>query len=74
MKKTKVVYEPKNKRRLARALGLLMFVFMSFVSVIVFFTEDQLNGIDYVFIVGAPLGMAALGYFIGLHHDPKASD
>lgn len=66
--------EPKNARRLARALSLLMFAFMCAVSVVVFFTQDQLNVLDCLLIVGAPFAMAGLGYFVGLHHDPKASD
>lgn len=66
--------DPKNGRKLARGLSLLMFAFMSAVSVVVLCTQDQINGIDYLFIVGAPSVMVGLGYFVGLHHDPNASD
>lgn len=70
----KMLYDPKSARRLAKALSLLMFAIMSTVSAVVFVTQEQLSGLDYVFIAGAPFAMATLGYFVGRHHDPSASD
>ena len=55
-------------------MGLLAFGFMGVVSFVVFFSEDNLNIFDYLLILGAPPALGALFYFVGLHHDPSASD
>jgi hypothetical protein len=67
-------HEPEKARRVARAMGLLASGFMSAVSLLVFFTEDNLSIIDYFLILGAPPILGALFYYVGLYHDPKASD
>jgi len=66
--------EQKQARRLANTLGVLAFIFTGIVTAVVFFTEEQLNAMDYVLIVGAPFALAVVAYFVGLHHDPNASD
>ena len=66
--------EPKNARRTAKTLSLLAFGIMSLVSLVVFYTEDHLSVLDYLFIPGLPFALAALAYFVGLHHDPTASE
>jgi hypothetical protein len=66
--------EPKNAIRMAKTLSLVAFGFMSLVSLVVFYTEDQLSVLDYLFILGSPFVLGALGYFVGLHHDPTASE
>lgn len=65
---------PKNARKMAKTLSLLAFGFMSLVSLVVFYTQDQLSVLDYLFILGSPFALAALAYFVGLHHDPTASE
>lgn len=70
----KADHQPKNPKRVAKTLGLVAFGFMSLVSLVIFYTEDQLSGVDYLFILGAPFALGALTYFVGLHHDPAASD
>ena len=55
-------------------MGLLASGFMSAVSLVIFFTGDNLNTIDYFLILGAPPALGALFYIIGLYHDPAASD
>ncbi|WP_260295757.1 hypothetical protein [Sedimenticola hydrogenitrophicus] len=47
---------------------------MSIVSVVIVSTEKHLTIIDYFLIIGMPIVMSALAYFVGLFHDPKASD
>ena len=64
----------KKARRVARAMGLMAFGFMSAVSFVVFFTEDNLSIVDYLLIIGAPPTLGVFFYFVGRHHDPKASD
>jgi len=59
---------------MAKTLGLVAFGFMSLVSLVVFYTEDQLSGLDYLFILGSPFALGALTCFVGLHHDPTASE
>ena len=66
--------EPKNAKKIAKTLSLMAFGFMSLVSLMVFYTEDQLSGLDYLFILGSPFALGALTYFVGLHHDPTASE
>ena len=70
----KAPHESEKARKVARAIGLLASGFMSAVSLFVFFTEDNLEIIDYFLILGAPPTLGALFYFVGLYHDPKASD
>jgi len=65
---------PKNAGKIARTLSLVAFGFMSLVSLVVFYTEDQLSGLDYLFIIGSPFALGALTWFVGLHHDPTASE
>ena len=55
-------------------MSLLALGFMSLVSLVVLYTEDHLTGFDYVLLLGAPVALSALAYFVGLHHDPTASD
>jgi hypothetical protein len=66
--------EQKQARRLANTLAVSAFIFTSVVAAVVFFTEEQLNAMDYVLIVGAPFALAVVAYFVGLRHDPNASD
>ena len=70
----KVDSEPKNARKTAKTLSLLAFGFMSLVSLVVFYTEDHLSVLDYLFIPGSPFALAALTCYVGLHHDPTASE
>jgi len=72
--KIPISHEPEKARRVARAMGLLASGFMSAVSLVIFFTGDNLNTIDYFLILGAPPALGALFYIIGLYHDPAASD
>ena len=58
----------------ARNLGMLFFCVMSLVSIVVFLTEDRLDVFGYILIIGAPFGLGAFGYFVGLHNDPTSSD
>jgi hypothetical protein len=68
--------EPDRKQSVivARTLGMVFFSIMSLVSIVVFLTEDRLDAFGYILIVGAPFGMGAIGYFVGLHNDPTSSD
>ena len=61
-------------RSIARSLALLSFLFMCAVSVVIFLTDDELTSVDFVLILGAPLALAILFYFVGRYHDPRASD
>ena len=70
----KETHEAENARRVARTLGLGAFGFMCVVSAVVFFTEDDLGVFDYLLMVAGPFALGALAYFVGLHHDPEASD
>lgn len=70
----KAPHKSEKARKVARAMGLLAFGFMIAVSLLVFFTEDNLDIIDYFLTLGAPPTLGALFYFLGLYHDPKASD
>ena len=70
----KATNESEKARRVARALGLLATGFMIAISLLVFFTEDDLDIIDYILILGAPPALGALFYLVGLYHDPTASD
>jgi hypothetical protein len=70
----KVDQESKNPRRVARTLSLLAFSFMGLVSLVVFYTKDHLTGFGYVLLLGLPIALSILAYFVGLHHDPTASD
>lgn len=70
----KAPHVSEKARRVARAMGLLASGFISAVSLLVFFTEDNLDIIDYFLILGAPPILGALFYFVGLYHDPTASD
>jgi hypothetical protein len=70
----KASHRSKKARRTAKAMGLLAFGFMGLVSLVVFFSDDNLNIFDYSLILGAPPALGALFYFVGLHHDPSASD
>ena len=70
----KVDQKPKNSKTIAKTLSLGAFTFMSLVSLIVYFTEDRLSSFDYLLMLGAPLVLAALMYFVGRHHDPNACD
>jgi hypothetical protein len=63
-----------NSKRIARTLCVLVFVFISVVSVVIFLTENHLMIVDYIFILGAPFAFGALAYFVGLYHDPTAPD
>lgn len=67
-------HEPKHARTVARSLALLAFSIMTVVSVVVYYTEDHLTMVDYILIVCGPFALGALAYFVGLHHDPAASD
>ena len=70
----KASHEPKKAKKVARTMGLLATGFTSAVSLVVFFTEENLNIVDYFLILLAPPALGALFYFVGLHHDPAASD
>ena len=61
-------------RRVAIALSVLVFGFMSAVSLAVFLTEKPSNVADFLLLVIAPVVLAALAYLIGLWHEPQASD
>lgn len=51
-----------------------MFALMCVVSVVAFATDEHLTIVDYFLIFAAPFVMGALTYFVGLHHDPAASE
>lgn len=63
-----------GRKRIARSLAALALGFMSLVSLTIFLTGDPLTGVDYVFLIGAPVAMSVFFYFVGLHHDSGASD
>jgi hypothetical protein len=44
------------------------------ISVGIFFTQDRLDAVDYALIVLMPLAFAVGAYFVGLYHDPSASE
>ena len=67
-------HEQKAAKRIARTLGISVFVFMCAVSAVAFATNEDLTTVDYVLIVGAPFVLSALAYFVGLHHDATASE
>ena len=48
--------------------------FMVVVSMVIFYTDEELTIVDYLLILGAPPALGIFFYFVGLHHDPKASD
>lgn len=68
--------EPERKQSaiVARTLGLVFFGIMSLISLVVYFTDDRLDTLGYILLVAAPFGMGAIGYFVGLHNDPKSPD
>jgi hypothetical protein len=64
----------KAARIVARTLSILVFAFMCVVSVVAFATDEHLTIVDYFLIFSAPFVMGALAYFVGLYHDPAASE
>jgi hypothetical protein len=66
--------EPKNPTSIAKALGLLVFGLMSLISPVIFYTNDQLTGVDCLLSLGAPFPLGDLTYFVVLYHDPTAPD
>ena len=63
-----------HQKKAARIMSLLFFIFMSFVSVVIFFSDKPLNGFDYCLIFVSPVVLIAFCYFVVLHHDPEAPD
>jgi hypothetical protein len=60
--------------RLAKRLSIISFLFSFTISVGIFFTEETLDAVDYALIVLMPLAFAVGAYFVGLYHDPSASE
>jgi len=57
---------------MARTLSLLAFSFMALVSLVVFYTESHLTGFGYALLLGLPIALSILAYFVRLQHDPTA--
>ena len=70
----KTTSEHKSKRRSAMMVSALILIFMSIISVVILLTEDNLELLDYMLIIGGPCVLSVLFYFVVLHHDPDASD
>ena len=62
--------EPKRRTR-ATAFAGLFGSFAILVSVIIWFTGDHSDIVDYLFIFGFPPVFAAVAYFIGLYIPDK---
>jgi hypothetical protein len=60
--------------RLARTLAITCFLVSSGISAWTFLTEETLDAVDYAFIVLFPAAFATVAYFVGLSHDPSASE
>ena len=74
LRSMKVDQEPRNPKRLARTLSLLALGFMTLVSMVLYSTEDHLNGFDYLLLIAAPIVSSAVAYLVGLYHDRTASE
>ena len=67
-------YKTNQQKKAAKVVSLLIFIFVSFVSTVIFFSDKPLSGFDYILIFASPFALSAFCYFVVLHHDPKASD
>lgn len=63
-----------EKKKSAKAISVIVFIFMVSVSTVIFISEDTLSAFDYFLIISAPFVLGVFFYFIVLHHDPDASD
>jgi hypothetical protein len=63
-----------NQTIAARAVSLFAFIFACLVSLIIFFQNDQLEALDWALMIGAPIALSIIAYFVVKHHDPNASD
>ena len=63
-----------QQKKAAKIVSLLVFIFMSVVSTIIFFSDKPLKGFDYFLIWVSPIALSTFCYFVVLYHDPKASD
>ena len=66
--------DEKMRLRSAKAVSLFAFVFSVFVSVVIFFTNEDLDIYDYLLMVFVPVGLTLISYFVVLNNDPDASD
>lgn len=66
--------DEKMRLRSAKAVSLFAFVFSVFVSVVIFFTNEDLDIYDYLLMVFVPVGLTLITYFVVLYNDPDASD
>lgn len=57
-----------SSRRRATTLGLMALIFMALVSSVVCLTEESLDRIDVLLILGMPPTLGLLAYLIGLRH------
>ena len=63
-----------DSKKPARAVSLFVFVFLVFVSGIIFFKNEHLDVLDYLLMVLCPLIITPIFYFVVLHNDPNTSD
>ena len=66
--------DEKMRLRSAKAVSLLFLVGSVFVSVVIFFTNEDLDIYDYLLMVFVPVGLTLISYFVVLNNDPDASD
>jgi uncharacterized membrane protein YfcA len=66
--------EMNHQKRSARTMSTVIFVFMSSVSALIYFTEENLDLFGLVLILIAPFALAAIFYFAVLTNDPEQSD
>ena len=66
--------DEKLRLRSAKAVSLFTLVFSVFVSVVIFFNNEDLDIYDYLLMVFVPVGLILIAYFVVLHNDPDASD
>lgn len=67
-------HKSKATKRAARTLGAITSAFISIVSVVAFLTDEHLTTLDSILIFSAPFVMGAGAYFVGLYHNPSASE
>jgi 4-amino-4-deoxy-L-arabinose transferase-like glycosyltransferase len=63
-----------QQKKAARMVSLLVFILMTVVSTVIFFSGNPLKGFDYFLVLVSPVALSAFCYFVVLHHDPEASD
>lgn len=66
--------ELESKKKNAKFIGAFVFIFACTVSVVIFFTEEELDVFDHILMIVSPIALSIFSFFVVLHHDPNASD